>query len=148
MKCRRRLARRLDGRLGLTAAAACLALTAACADEPAQPPARDTSGPTEVTATTGDDGVQQVTIDASDDYRFVPSKVHVMVGDIKITLVNEAKQSTHSLAFTNGPSEEIPYLGPGETKDIQFAIGTPGEYQFICTFHEALGQRGTMVVSQ
>lgn len=143
------MARRLRVRLGVTAGAACLALTAACADEPPQPPARDTSAPTEVTATTGSDGVQQVTIDASDDYRFVPSTVHVMVGDVRITLVNNAKQSTHSLAFTdNGPSEDIPYLGPGETKDIEFAIGTPGEYQFICTFHEALGQRGTMVVTQ
>ena len=38
-------------------------------------------------------------------------------------------------------------LAPGDSQTIEFTVTAPGDYPFVCTFHEALGQVGTMTVS-
>lgn len=93
-------------------------------------------------------GVQEVEIDASDNYRFVPSTIKAQPGTIKLTLVNKAKSATHNLVFKpGGPTAEIPYLAPKSSKSITFDVTAAGDFPFVCTFHESLGQKGTLIVS-
>lgn len=123
-------------------------LVAGCGSDTSDGVAED-AGPTAVTLTPGPDGVQEVTVDASDSYKFTPSTIEVKVGKVRLTMINNAEQATHSLAFKpGGPEEDIPFLGPGEEDTIDFSVDLPGEYEFFCTFHEALNQRGTLVVTQ
>ncbi|MDQ3476742.1 MAG: plastocyanin/azurin family copper-binding protein [Actinomycetota bacterium] len=116
--------------------------------EPQEPGPGDAPG--EVTV--GPDGVQSITLVSSDDYRFVPAMFSVLPGQVRVTLDNLAVQLTHSLAFPPGRSpsdiaESIPVVAPSESDTIEFSISTPGEYAFICSFHEALGHTGVMTVA-
>lgn len=102
--------------------------------------------------TVGPDGVQSITLSAGDDYRFVPDEFTVTPGEVSVTVENVAIQLTHSLAFPPGRSpadigESIPVVAPSESDTIEFAVNTPGEYAFICSFHEALGHTGVMIVA-
>lgn len=129
----------------LVGAAVMLLVLAGCTSQ-----VKGSDGPQkgDVMVSAGADGVQAVTIDATSNYRFVPATVRVKVGPVRITLSNKGGAGTHSLAFKpGGPTAEIPFLSPGDAKSIDFTVGTPGTYQFICTFHEALGQRGNLIVS-
>ena len=66
---------------------------------------------------------------------------------MKLTLVNRAKSTTHNLVFKpGGPDAGIPYLAPNATKTITFDVTAPGDYPFVCTFHESLGQKGKLIV--
>lgn len=101
----------------------------------------------------GPDGVQSITLMSSDDYRFVPDEFTVVPGQVRVTLDNVAVQLTHSLAFPPGrsPSDiaaSIPVVAPSESETLEFAISTPGEYAFICSFHESLGHTGVMSVEE
>lgn len=98
------------------------------------------------------DGVQSITLTSGDDYRFVPSEFTVMPGLVSVTLDNVAVQLTHSLEFPPGTSpsdieESIPVVAPTEGDTIEFSVSTPGEYAFICSFHEAQGHTGVMTVA-
>ncbi|MPQ98053.1 hypothetical protein GB931_08995 [Modestobacter sp. I12A-02628] len=98
------------------------------------------------------DGVQEITLTTGDDYRFSPATFTVAPGEVRLTVDNTADQYTHNFLFTAGAgpadiTEEIPVLGPGESKTITFTVQTPGDYPFECSFHVALGQVGTMTVS-
>lgn len=116
--------------------------------EPQEPDRENAAGEVSV----GPDGVQSITLVSSDDYRFVPAMFTVMPGQVRITLDNAAVQLTHSLAFPPGRSpsniaESIPVAAPSESDTIEFSISTPGEYAFVCSFHEALGHTGVMTVA-
>lgn len=116
--------------------------------EPQEPDPADAAG----MVTVGPDGVQSITLVSSDDYRFAPAMFSVLPGQVRVTLDNLAVQLTHSLAFPPGRSpgdigEEIPVVAPSESDTIEFSISTPGEYAFICSFHEALGHTGVMTVA-
>lgn len=126
----------------LSIAAATLLLLAGCSagEEPDEPTV--TPG-----VTVEDDGTQVIEMRESEDYRFVPDDPVVTTGKIRIDMTNTSTTTTHSLAFKpGGPDEEIPFINPGEKKSISFSIANPGEYQFFCTFHEQLGQRGILTV--
>lgn len=97
------------------------------------------------------DGVQSITLVSGDDYQFVPAEFTVAPGQVILTLENAATQLTHSLAFPPGigPSdivESISVVAPTEVDTIEFRVSTPGEYAFICSFHEAQGHTGVMSV--
>lgn len=140
--------RRRRGALLLLALTVATSLAAGCGSDASEGVAEN-AGPTSVTLTPGPDGVQEVTVDASDSYKFTPSTIEVKVGKVRLTMINNAEQATHSLAFKpGGPEEDIPFLAPGEEDTIDFSVDLPGEYEFFCTFHEALNQRGTLVVKQ
>lgn len=97
--------------------------------------------------TVEDDGTQVIDLRETDQYRFAPDDPHVKPGKIRIDMTNTSTTVTHSLAFKpGGPPEEIPFINPGDQKSISFRIANPGEYQFFCTFHEQLGQRGILTV--
>ena len=116
-------------------------------DEPTAPKSSSSIG--EVTV--GADGVQTITLVSGDDYRFVPAEFTVTPGEVSVTLQNAAAQLTHSLAYPPGENpqditESIPVVAPSETDTIEFTVSTPGEYAFICSFHEAQGHTGVMTV--
>lgn len=121
--------------------------------EPAADPAASVPAapePSEVTLSPGPDGVQAVTLVTQDNYRFVPARFVVDPGRVRVTVQNPST-TVHSLKFdpTEGgtqPQEQIPVVRPTEEASIEFVVGTPGEYRFVCTFHVQFNQRGTMVV--
>ena len=101
---------------------------------------------------TAPDGVQEITLETGDDYAFTPATFTVAPGPVRLTVRNTATQLTHNFLFTKGKGpvdvvEQIPFLGPGDSKTIEFTAGAPGDYPFECSFHLALGQVGTMTVS-
>jgi len=104
------------------------------------------------TVTSDAQGVQQVTLETGDDYVFTPDHFTVAPGQVQVTVRNTGKQLTHQFEFTQGKgpapiTQTIPILPPGSTESVSFTVTTPGDYQFDCTFHLALGQIGTMTVS-
>ena len=110
------------------------------------------SGPAPGTVTTAPDGVQEVTLRTQDDYAFTPDAFTVAPGQVRLTVVNAARQTTHNFRFTPGDGPEaiqpeIPLLAPGESRTIAFTVTAPGRYGFECSFHTQLGQVGTMTVS-
>ena len=126
-------------------------LVVGCAKEPATPPPTE-ARPGVGEVTTGADGVQEITLQTQDDYVFTPDSFTVAPGEVRLTVVNDAEQTTHNFRFTpgDGPAPiqpEIPLLAPGESKTIEFAVTAPGDYGFECSFHTQLGQFGTMTVS-
>lgn len=128
-------------RRGALGVAVLLMLTG-CSDDPDRAAQESTSG-----VTVEDDGTQVIDLRETDDYRFAPQDPHVKPGQVRIDMTNTSTAVTHSLAFKpGGPVEEIPFINPGDTRSISFTITTPGEYQFFCTFHEQLGQRGILTV--
>lgn len=128
-------------------AVALLVLTA-CGGGAAGPAAATTvsTTATEVTLSPGPDGVQAVTLVTQDNYRFLPARFVVAPGPVRVTVRNPST-TVHSLRFSEGgPSEQIPVVRSGEEATVEFIVSTPGEYEFICTFHVQFNQRGTMVV--
>jgi plastocyanin len=101
---------------------------------------------------TAPDGVQEITVETGDDYAFTPAAFTVAPGQVRVTVRNTAKQLTHNFVFTKGKApadiaEQVPFLGPGDSKTFSFTVTTPGDYPYECSFHVALGQVGTMTVS-
>jgi plastocyanin len=102
--------------------------------------------------TTGADGVQEVTLQTPEDFKFLPNHFTVAPGEVRLTVVNAAEQMTHNFRFTPGagPAEvdaSIDLLAPGQEMTIEFTVEKPGDYPFECSFHVQLGQVGTMTVS-
>jgi plastocyanin len=133
-------------RAGLILLVAGSAFAAGCQRrEQAAPPPRS------VTATPGADGVQAVTVAeaGAGQFRFVPDTVTAGVGRIRITFRNTGN-TPHNLTFADlldaGKRVAVPTLRGGAEGSIEFSVGTPGQYRFVCTIHEALGQTGTLNV--
>ena len=134
--------------LGVGAVLAIGTLTGCGSDEPPAAPATEGLGEVTVAA----DGVQEVTVRTQDDYEFTPDHFTVAPGRVRLTVINVADQTTHNLEYTDeelpAPIDAgIPFLAPGQEETIEFAVTTPGDYPFACTFHLPLGQVGTMTVS-
>jgi plastocyanin len=102
--------------------------------------------------TTAEDGTQLVRLTVADDYVFLPDTFAVVPGPVQVTVTSEATQLTHNFVFSKGKgpasiTEQIPYLAPGDSQSIDFTVTAPGDYQFECSFHVALGQIGTMTAT-
>lgn len=125
---------------------------AACgsdADPSSQPASSEEAG----TVSLAPDGAQHITLLVQDDYEFRPAAFTVTTGRVRLTLTSRAEQLTHNIRFTPGAGpaaigEEIPIVAPGESETIEFAVEGPGDYQYECSFHVALGQIGTMTVTE
>ena len=114
----------------------------------AAPPPRPAPGP----ATTAPDRAPEGPPPTQDDYVFTPDAFTVAPGEVRLTVVNAARQTTHNFRFTPGDGPEviqpeIPLLAPGESRTIEFTVTAPGDHGFECSFHTHLGQFGTMTVS-
>ena len=139
-----RVSVRLVRLLAVFAAVPVLLATACSNSEPAQTTAGQKG---DVTVTPGPDGVQNVTVLATDQFRFVPATINAKVGKIHLTL--QIKGGTpHNLHFKTLDSGSIPITSQGETRSSDFTVSTPGRYGFVCTLHESLNQVGTLVVSR
>lgn len=103
-----------------------------------------------MTITPDADGVQAVTLVTQDNYRFVPAEFTVVPGRVRVTVDNPS-DTVHSLRYGDdtpgAPLEQIPVVRPQESASIEFTVSTPGEYEFLCTFHIQFDQRGTMIVA-
>ncbi len=101
-----------------------------------------------VTSSASDvDGVQQITVKAGDDYKFVPSTITVHPGSVKVTMVNSGNGAPHNLQFPGQPTDTwVPLTSAGQTNSVTFTAPAPGTYQFVCSIHERQGQTGELVV--
>jgi plastocyanin len=133
--------------------AAAVVLLAGCGrDASSAQNAAPSTAPGVGVVTTAPDGVQEITIQTQDDYTFVPDAFTVAPGKVRLTVLNTAKELTHNFRFEPDEGPEpieplIDFLGPGESKTIEFEVTVPGKHPFTCTFHSQLGQNGTMTVS-
>ncbi len=133
------------GRAWLVLLAAGSVLAAGCQRRP------EAAAPTprSVTVTPGPGGVQAVTVSATGQFRFDPDTVTVGVGRVRLTFRNTGS-TPHNLTFRDlvagGKPVATATLGGGGEQPLDFAVSTPGQYRFVCTIHEALGQTGVLNV--
>lgn len=126
-------------------AGGCALAGAACSNS--EPPQAKAAQKGEATAVAGPDGVQKITIEANDDFRFVPAKVHAKIGRIMLTL-RTVGGTPHNLNFRTLDSVSVPTVARGESRTVDFSVSQPGEYNFLCTIHESLNQTGTLIVAR
>lgn len=93
-------------------------------------------------------GVQQITIQAGDDYRFHPSTITVHPGKVEVILHHPGTGAPHNWQLTGFPADFVPLTAAGQTSKATFIAPAPGKYRFICTIHVAQGQTGTLIVKQ
>jgi plastocyanin len=91
-------------------------------------------------------GVQQITVDVDDTYRFSPDVITVHPGQVKITLVHLGTGAPHDLSVVGFPADFVPLVNPHGSTSATFTAPAPGRYQFVCTIHIAQGQTGSLVV--
>lgn len=132
--------RRGPARVGI---ALLLLATAACSNSQA-PSAR---GPHNGTVRASPvNGVQQVRIEATDQFRFHPSTIVVHPGKVRIVLVNVGKGAPHNLQVQGFPADFVPLASAGQTEAATFTAPSPGTYTFVCTLHIKEGMTGKLVV--
>ena len=132
-----------------------LALLAGCSGSPTHEMATSAAPSTAAgvgKVTTSPDGVQEITLQTQDDYRFTPSHFTVAPGKVRLTVTDVGKDMVHNFRFTPGKGPEpisanIPIVHPGEKQTVEFTVTKPGSYPFECTFHIPEGMVGTMTVS-
>lgn len=104
----------------------------------------------------GPDGNRTAVIRMTDDPAFVPARVTVAVGDTVVwvnagSLPHTATDRPGSAAFPEhnvlppgAPPWDSGVLDSGETFRKVFTV--PGEYTYLCIFHEAGGMIGRLTV--
>jgi plastocyanin len=90
-------------------------------------------------------GVQELTVQTGDDYRFHPSTITVRPGPVRLLLHNGGKGAPHNLTFLS-LGAATPLATSGQTVGVNFTAPAPGRYQFVCTIHQRQGQTGTLNV--
>lgn len=108
---------------------------------PANPPAARP-----VTAVTGPDGVQRITIQATDTLQFQPSLIRAHPGVIDITVHNTGV-TPHTFTLPALPTAGIDNLNGGQTRTIHLTITRPGHYAFQCAYHATNGMHGELDIS-
>ncbi|WP_375493442.1 plastocyanin/azurin family copper-binding protein [uncultured Jatrophihabitans sp.] len=93
-------------------------------------------------------GVQQVVMTSGPDLRFHPSTITVHPGKVRVVLKNVAPGGgpPHNIQAPSVPGLAIGEVDAGQTQSATFTAPAPGRYSFVCTFHRAQGQYGTLVV--
>ena len=94
------------------------------------------------------DGLQTITVDATNTYRFNPSTITVHPGLVRIELHNVGKNGVgapHDWALPT-VSVTTPLVSAGKVDTVTFMAPSPGHYTFVCTIHRKQGQTGTLVV--
>jgi len=97
------------------------------------------------TAQPAADGVQQVVIDATDEFHFRPDTVLAHPGKLRITLTNPSVFPADLTIPTLGVHSDTVFAGKSAV--IEVTIPAAGDYSFVCTFHAHDGMTGTLVVS-
>ena len=106
------------------------------------------SGPAQVSATKGADGVQEVTIDTADNFRFVPAVVQAHVGELRIVLTDHGSYP-HNISFPamHATSKTVSGSPGRQQTTFTMQLTHPGNYDFVCTFHSSAGMKGRITVS-
>jgi plastocyanin len=130
-------------RAGLLAAGGMIILTA-CSNTQSPVNRRPYSGSALASVV---NGVQQVTIDVGDDFRFHPSTITVHPGRVQIVLKHTGTGAPHDWQVTDFPADFVPLTNSGQTRTGTFIAPAPGRYEFECTIHLRQGQRGTLIVA-
>lgn len=105
----------------------------------------------EVTATTGPDNVQHVTI-TTHSYYFEPNRIVVRKGvPVELTVKNKATFVPHDFsceAEVAGIEVDVPVGMFRASKQVRFTPTTTGEFDFYCDVdgHAKKGMKGTLVV--
>lgn len=128
--------------IATAAAAGAAMLLAGCSNSQSSINRRPHTG-----ATTGVvvDGLQRISVDANDFYRFNPSTITVHPGRVEIDLNNIGKGAPHDWSLL-GFSFTTPLTATGQHSSITFTTPKPGTYTYVCTIHRKQGQTGTLVV--
>ena len=106
------------------------------------------SGGTAVNAMRGSDGVQQITIDATNQFRFTPMTIHAHVGKLRIVLDDHGAYP-HNISFPTLHTTSSTVSGdPGQQQTtITVTFTHAGNYEFVCTFHSSAGMKGQVTVT-
>ncbi|MDQ6874311.1 MAG: cupredoxin domain-containing protein [Actinomycetota bacterium] len=119
-------------------------LAGGCANNRESAQARAPRDTGTATARIGPDGVQEVAIVGTEQFRFVPSTVRAKAGKLRILLTNSGT-TPHDLQIEGLPAT-TGLIGGGEKGRITVTL-KPGSYSFVCTLHTRLHMMGTIVVS-
>jgi plastocyanin len=136
-------------RIAYLLAAATVALTA-CSNTKSAVSRQPQSGSASASAVAG---VQQITLEAGDDYRFHPSTFTVHPGRVEVILKHPGTGAPHNWQLVDFPADFVPLTPAGQTSMATFTapplIGREKRavYKFECTIHVAQGQVGTMIVA-
>ncbi len=84
-----------------------------------------------------------VTVAANDQLAFSPKTVSIKVGDV-VKWVNTGI-TTHSVTFNSDSAITKNILSAGQTWEVKFTKA--GSFPYVCTFHQALGMVGTVIVA-
>lgn len=110
-------------------------------------PSRTEPASRPVAATQAPDGAQQVTIDATNMFRFSPAVVTAHVGKVQVTLVDTGSYP-HNVAVDGLDFTSKTVTGDlgQNTTTFTLSFTKPGRYPFRCTFHSSAGMRGAFVI--
>jgi plastocyanin len=85
---------------------------------------------------------------ATDGFRFVPDSISARAGAIRIQLSNEGSYPHNlSLPDLHVTSKTVTGSPGGSTTVLAFTVDKPGQYRFVCTFHDQAGMTGTLTVT-
>jgi plastocyanin len=93
-------------------------------------------------------GVQQITVDAGDDFRFHPATIVVHPGEVRLILKHTGTGAPHDWRLNGFPADSVPLTPAGQTKVTTFMAPSPGRYKFDCSIHLAQGMVGTLIVTK
>ena len=93
-------------------------------------------------------GAQQVTVHATDQFRFTPSTIHARVGTLRIVLADDGSYP-HNISFPGLHTTSRTVSGdPGQgTTTFTVTLSHPGTYEFACAFHSSAGMKGRVIVA-
>ena len=99
-------------------------------------------------ATRDPEGVQQVTINTTDQFRFTPMDIRAHVGTLRIVLT-DAGSYPHNISFGSlHATSETVSGSPGQQKtSFSVTFTHAGVYDFVCTFHSSAGMKGQVTVT-
>lgn len=134
----------------MAVAVAVLALLASgCSSSSSQPRASAVVGAAPSASTRmGPGGVQEVTIHATNGFRFDPSVITAHVGTVRVTLV-DAGSYPHNLSVSAVHVTSTTVSGAPGAMAATFTLTFthPGRYGFVCTYHSSAGMKGDFVVT-
>ncbi|SHM89429.1 cupredoxin domain-containing protein [Cryptosporangium aurantiacum] len=97
-----------------------------------------------VVATAGPDGVQRITVNLTDDLKFVPDRVTARPGVVEFRLQNVGV-TPHDMTVASATAGNI---NGGKTAVLRVTVSKPGEYPFPCLYHAESGMRGVLEITQ
>lgn len=98
-------------------------------------------------ASAGAGGIQQITVHATNGFRFSPSTIDAHVGRLRITVVDDGSYP-HNISFPALHRTSTTVSGdPGAGRTtLLLDLTHSGSYRFSCTYHSSAGMLGQVDV--